>query len=352
MIYFAFVIPILLCLFYKLKFQRDITFAEFFLALAFIAVVVGLMVGAYMGTKGGDQKIISGYVVGKQYIPAHTETRTGVSCSGSGKSSSCHTYTYTVYISDDYTMYIAQHSPTDFEKRGASYGGEAYGETNFFGRDISKEYYYDLNLGRPAVWTTYFYNPLKLNKTTLYRIMNDEKYPQLDTPQIYNYIDTDRITLLNGLSLSKDWHNELNALNSHLLGYNINIGIIATTYDNNFATYLQTSWHGGNPNDFVVVIQVNSQKEIVGCKIVGWENQYLRVTVQDDILNNVKSLEDMDKIFALIEKDIRRIGFVEKDLSKFDYIRVELPIDYIIVVFFLSIVSTIFILEGVRTNGC
>jgi hypothetical protein len=348
--YFAFVIPFLLCIFYKIKFKREVTFWEFALSLIMIPIIIALLVWGYIGVKGHDIKTISGYVVGKEYIPEHEEMRTRIVCTGSGKNQSCHAETYWVTIPDDWNIYVAHKKPTDFGKYPASYGGEKYGEADFWGIDVTSDFYYSIQIGKEAVWTDRYLNPLKFNENTLYRKIHDKKFPELKTPQIFNYIDMNRITLLNGLTLSKDWHSDLNKLNSDLLRTNINFGIIGTTYGSNFLEYLSNIWKGGNPNDFIVVICCDAQKNIRDCKIIAWDNEYLKIKVKDEILNSVKSLEEIDKILEIVNRNVRKIGFKEKDLSRFNYMKVELPVGFLVFLYLITAGGTIAILEYMRSN--
>lgn len=347
----AFVIPILICLYYKIKFQKNVTWLEFLGSLIAVPIIVGLLVMAYIGFKGHDSEIISGYIVGKKYIPEHQEMRTRTVCTGSGKNQSCHTEVYWVTIPDDWDIYTGHYKPTNFSKGPAAHGGEEYGDQEFGGGiDCTREKYYSTQVGDLAVWTRFFVNPLKLSENTLFRRMNDKKFPGLKAPEVYNYNDMNRITLLNGLSLNRDWHVEVNRINSELLNTNINIGLIFTKYDSDFLEYLQTIWRGGNPNDFIITMCVDNDKKIWKCKIIAWDNEYLKITVKDEILNSVKNAEEIDKILTIVKKNVVKIGFKEKDLSKFNYMKVELPVSFLIVLYIMTIVATVAILEWERQN--
>lgn len=350
MLYFTFIIPILICVFYFFKFKKNINFIEFIISLALIPLSIIVLTNIYSLYNGRDYKVISGYVVGKKYIPAHTETRVGIRCTGSGKYRSCSSYTYIVHIPDDYDIYISKNKPTNFLKYRESYNGESYGESHLLdGIDVNKNFYYNCNLGDCAAWTRYFHNPLKLSKTTLFRIIKDKKYPKLDIPTLYNYIDINRITFLNQLKSNKDWHRELNELNSKLNYTNINIGLIFTTYGDDFGEYLSNIWRNGNPNDLILILKVNNNS-ITGCKIIAWDNEYLKIKIKDDIINNKINIDEIDKILDILEKNIKKIGFVEKNMSNFNYLKIEFPIGYIIFLYLFTIIETIIVLEFFKMN--
>jgi hypothetical protein len=194
-----------------------------------------------------------------------------------------------------------------------------------------------------------FENPLKRSKKNLYKEVKDKKYPYLDTPRIYDLYDINRITYLNGLSENQDFHTKLNSINSQLNKFNVNVGLIFTNYSTEFPEYLENSWRGGNPNDFVVILG-SDKNNIIYVKTISWGNDYLKIKIRDDILNNVQNINEVDKIIDIVYKDINEKGFIEMDFHKFDYIKTEFPTSAIIIIFVLSIISSIIICEVCKTN--
>lgn len=344
--WFALIVPFLLSIFYKLKYSHSVTFKEFAISLLSIILTIQICIWIYGSSLGQDEKIISGWVVGKQHIPAHSETRTGITTDGEGNTS---IYTYTVYIPDDFSIYLGYNKTKDNTKKPASHGGEMIGEYGYT-KNCDKNKYEKANLDEPAVWEESFRNPLKLSRSNLYKQFKNKMYPLPPKPCVFDIYDMNRIICFQTNDISKEFYQKLNFANSMLNQYTINIGFIITTLPNDYGQYLENIWRGGNPNDFVIVFNIDSNNIIQNVKIISWDNEYLKIKVKDTILNNITSIHELDKVINIVYDTIKAIGFKEEDFTKFRYIRIQFPTSFLIFLYIFSITITIGILEFCRRN--
>ena len=338
-------IPLILAVFYKVAFRKKVLFWEFFLAIAANTILILLALGIYYKSALHDNMIVSGYVVGKKFIPEHQETRTETTTDSEGHS---HTRTYTVTVPDDYNLYLGYKVPTKVETREAEYDGEEIGQTNWWGKDCSSERYHRTIIGEEAIWTESFDNPLLLNHSNLYNKKITTNYRIPHFPEIFDVCDMNRVTVISGEGLRKDYHKKVNMINSMLNGWGINMGVILTDYPDEYGDILEKSWVNGKPNDFVLILFTRG-REVRSVKVIAWNNDYLKLKIADDILK-VKSLDKFDDILQVIYTDIKQKGFQIKDFREFSYIKMQLPTWFLITLFLVSIGASIGLLEYFRQN--
>lgn len=344
MICFALIIPTILCLVYKIKFD-SVSYKEFAIALIASVILIGISIGLYTLNIGHDAMIKSGWVIGKQYIPKHTELRVTTYPDSKGN---LHTRTYTVTIPDDYSLFLSTYKNNNIKKTVASYGGELIGSGSGICLDCTVLKYKNTTIGEPAVWKEMFLNPLKFSNSNLYKIIDNKEYSLPPKPKIFDYFDINRVTLLNELKLPKDIRTEVNNINSILNSLDINIGFIFTTYSDNYAEFLKNRWRGGNPNDFVIIVHCNKEGRILNVSVIAWENEYLKILLKDNILNKVKELKQVDDILFIAKETIMKIGFKPKNIKDFNYIKIELPWKFTIFTCIFVLLSSLGILEYFR----
>lgn len=342
----ALLIPFVLAVIYKVFFHEDFNWLEFAAALLISVLTIFAFTAIYTHSIAVDRKLVSGYVVGKQFIPEHEVTIClPVSCGEDCTTIQCHQQT----IPDDYDLFIGAMKPNIFEKKKANYNGELYG-TKGKSIDISKERYYNLVLGDTAAWIEQYQNNLKKSKTSLYRELKDKRYPYIHMPKIYDAYKVTRIIDLRGASLETSVIEKLSKINSSLNYLNINIGVIITTYPDEFVKYTENYWLGGNQNDFVTIIGVDANDNISYVDSIVWGNEYLKIKVKDTILDNVKSIKELSKIIDILYETVKEVGFKEMDFSKFNYLKVQFPFVTILWLYLTNIFVTIIVLEIFRRN--
>jgi hypothetical protein len=151
------IIPIILCFIAKFKYKKEITYLEFAICLVTSFCVMFLfswLCGIGMSI---DDELQSGYVVGKEYIPEHTETYTDTHTDANGNS---YTETHTETIPDDWDIYM-DYRMTRTDTREAAYGGESIGRLSGVNADVDESYYNRTSLGEYACWWKVYTNPLK-----------------------------------------------------------------------------------------------------------------------------------------------------------------------------------------------
>jgi hypothetical protein len=293
-----------------------------------------------------DTRIASGYVVGKRYIPRHTETIVVPTTDSDGNVS---LRTETITVPDDYDLYLGNQKLQEVEKRGAAHGGEMIGIDGVT-RGCNRAKYQSTYPGEVAVWLETYDNPLKRNSNTLFKKMKQNQYPVPHTPEIFEIFDMNRVTTIGNVKLDKDYHTKINIMNSLLNKYNINIGFIITTLPDTYYDYLKNQWRGGQPNDFVVLLFVDSRGALRNADVVCWGNEYLRLKIKSDIMERYVSVSDFDSIITAVYEEIRVKGFREEDFSKFEYLRATLPDVFLFILFIASIIVSVVTLEIFRTN--
>jgi hypothetical protein len=345
--YFALIIPFVIAIFYKIKFHRDITFLEFAITLAIIVALTFASVAIFSTVNTNDKKIISGYTVGKRYIPEHEETRVRMTTDSDGDTS---LETYTVTVPDDYVIFVAQQKVMNVTKQKSYYDGELIGSNNGIVLDCDSSKYNATSIGEIAAWIETYKNPIKRNRNTLFKKIKQSQFPIPHTPKIYNLFDINRVTVIGNVKLDKDYHAKVNLINSMLNRYNINIGFIITTLPETYYDYLKNQWRGGQANDCIVLLFVDEKNILHNADVVCWGNEYLRSKIKYDIMDKHHDLKNFDSIISIVYNDIKERGFIEENFSKFEYLRVELPSIFLIILFIASIIISIIILELFRTN--
>lgn len=338
--WFALIIPIVILLIAKFKFNYEITWLEFLLSSIVVIVFIILSTYAYTNYISDDEILRSGYVTGKQFIPAHSETRVGIRSNSEGDTQ---VYTYTVFIPNNWDAFAGLNFCSNITKERAAHNGELIGNHGEVTFHINEQQYKNTVINSTAVWLESFKNPLKRSKYSLYKDIKDKRYACLEMPVIYNDYCIDRIVLLDNISLEQKilYNKKLNEINSILNKFNINLGFVITKQAIEYVNYQENYWHGGNPNDFIIFIGVDNDKNIKYVKTICWENNYLKVKVRDDILNNVKKIDDFDTILSIVSADIEKYKFKVMDFNKFEYTQVELPLNINLLIYVGSIIISI-----------
>lgn len=335
------IIPVIIAIIYKVKFSRDIVWWEYLSTLAIAVGVIWVVGFAYSVGIASDVKLVSGYVVGKEYTPGHwTEV-----CYYTGKTMSCHQ----VYVPPVWDIRLGKQKLQLVGKKDSNAGGENIGVAGDAIIAISENKYYKTQIGEIAVWEENFNNPLRRSKSNLYKQVIDKKYPNLDIPEIFDYYKINRITNISGVVLNADYNGELNAINTRLMYNDINLGFVISKYPEDFAEYNEKYWRGGNPNDFIIFIGVDKDGNIGWVKSVKWGNELLALEIRDEILKigNISKFKD---ILEVVEKEIRKNGFVEADFNKFNYIQVQFPLWLLVIIYILTTITTVVVLEKFRIN--
>ena len=332
--------PIILAIIFKFKYKNEFTWLEYLGSITIAFITISICCGIYCTSNSMDTKLVSGYVCGKDFTPAHMETYT-YSC---GTPKSPRMCTGTRYVPDDFDIYIGRsYKPSEED------GSGMHGYSGVRSFDVDRNYYYSTHFGETAVWEESFENPLKRSKSSLYKKVTGDKYPNLDTPNIYNRFKINRITNISNVTLDKDYNELVSELNSQLNRYNINIGYIIHPYDINFVNYQEQYWTGGNPNDFVVFIAVDSNGNISNVKVLKWGNELLALELQDAIMKTT-NIANFGEIISITENKVSTIGFLESDFSRFNYIKTVFPAGFLIFIYIFTFIVSLFSMIGFINN--
>ena len=345
--WFCLLIPLLLCIIARIKYQKEITFFEFslcvlasFLVMFFFTWIAGMAMTI-------DDELQSGYVVGKEYIPEHTETYVDTHTDANGNS---HTETHTITVPDDWDIYM-DYRITRTDTRGASYGGESIGCLMGVNADVDESYYNRTSLGEYACWWKIYMNPLKKNTKAFF---DDEKWKNyrdkiVPHPRVYDYRKVRRIISPDGVQF-KDNNDEINMMNSALNSTGINLGFVFTRLPHDYSDALRNKWLGGNRNDFVIVCFVDDKNVITWVDPIGWGNEYLKVKVRDTILNGDFDTSQTSELLKIVFDAVKTDKFIVENFDKFDYLRIYLKLWQVILLCVLNIGITLGLLYYCREN--
>ena len=284
-----------------------------------------------------DDELQSGYVVGKEYIPEHTETYTDTHTDANGNS---YTETHTETIPDDWDIYM-DYRMTRTDTREAAYGGESIGRLSGVNADVDESYYNRTSLGEYACWWKVYTNPLKKNKRAFFsnEIWKRYESKMAPHPTVYDYRKVRRIISPDGVPF-KDNNDEINMINSMLNNTNINFGFIFTRLPHDYADALRNKWLGGNRNDFVIVCYVDAKNIIDYVDIICWENDMLKIQIRDTILNGKFNTNQTSELTTIVKDEVLKRRFIVSDFSKFEYLKVHLNGWHVLLLSFINIIIT------------
>lgn len=101
-------------------------------------------------------------------------------------------------------------------------------------------------------------------------------------------------------------------------------------------------WKGGNKNEFIYCIGINSNKEVTWARIITWaENQTMKIEARDFLMSMGKL--DLSKLTNFTETNVIP-KFKKKDFREFDYLHIEPPLWAVITA--ISVSSIINLLVG------
>lgn len=106
------------------------------------------------------------------------------------------------------------------------------------------------------------------------------------------------------------------------------------------ALFQESYWKGGNKNEFLVCVGINSTN-ITWTKVISWTEQE---TLKVRITREIKEMKTFDavKIVKYMGENIPN-GFVRKEFEEFSYLSVEPPMILVIITYLITLALTIVI---------
>jgi hypothetical protein len=105
----------------------------------------------------------------------------------------------------------------------------------------------------------------------------------------------------------------------------------------------ESYWKGGNKNEFVVCVGVDSSNRVEWCHPFCWSpdgnatNDELKIEVRD-LFEYQKSLNLPSAVDQMVE--LAKVKFVRKNFEEFAYLDVEIPTGWIVLIWVLTVLST------------
>lgn len=187
-------------------------------------------------------------------------------------------------------------------------------------------------------------NILKTNKSAF-------NYNQLDnTKDLYEYSDINNFRQKSVLGLdslnfkNKSWFQRRMNYSNGFYGKKYSCKVWVLLFKDKpieIAQRQEAYWEGGNRNEVVICIGVDSKGQIDWVQPFSWaENKTMIPNLRENILE-LKTLENADKIVDIIEKDTHKY-FKWRDFKKdFSYLDFELSTTQLWIIIFLSIIVSI-----------
>jgi hypothetical protein len=343
-----------------------------------VSTVIFVLIAKWMCVQSliMDTEWLGGYVTEVQYYQPWDErvscrhpiycSRTV--CSGSGKSRSCHSESYVCghvhpYDVDyhpehwecvttlmdygisqyRYNELVAQFGTgkqfVDLHRNYHSIDGDMY-STKWGGQDETLEPVADSESyeNRPqASHTIFHYNELDTSEIKQYKPFN---YPPI--------VEHKQITLL-GYS-DPDALQKLQVLNSRL-GHSKQVRVYVLVFQDQpreAGLVQERYWQGGNMNEIVVCVGIDSEKRIQWGHTFSWtESTGVKIKIRHEIED--EEFMNLSKIVDTIQDEVK-FEWKRKDFHDFDYINIDPTINQIIVIFILTMLVNIGIAWWIIVN--
>ena len=164
-------------------------------------------------------------------------------------------------------------------------------------------------------------------------------YKLFDYPNIYDQYKQD---CLLGYD-NKNAEHELQVLNS-LLGHEKQVRVYFLVFrdqSREAGLVQERYWQGGNKNEIVICIGLDSNEKIQWGHVFSWTEQ---TGVIVNIKNEIESMNDVDfsKLIGFVRDEIN-LEWERKDFKEFDYITIEPSVRAIITIYLLVIFINIFL---------
>lgn len=182
-------------------------------------------------------------------------------------------------------------------------------------------------------------NPtINANSTFKYK---DWKLKDIKEKGLYNYPKVNNLDQSNVLGYFIN--DSTKKLFSYLNGYfgSIYHGRYYLLFFNNksqdIALSQESYWKNGNQNEVIICIGHNKEK-LMWVKVFGWNNQYLKIKLREDIMN-LKTI-NMINIYNICLLNIKnyKVNNLQKE---FDFLKPELPLWAFITIYIINIIITI-----------
>lgn len=334
--YAILVIPaVLVMLFFKFKYDKDITLMEMGIHLLAILLVSAMVLGityAVLYSKLGDTEILNGSVTSKY---KHTEWCTEYSsckhyvlresCSYSystdskGKTTRTkHCVTYKVFDYRYEVDWIVKSTVGSFEIERVNRQGT-----------VMPERFNVIQIGDPASSTNSYMNYLFADEHSLFAEKKfeesyDEEYQKKipKYPVIYDYYKVDHV--VNSTNHNISGYNEYLAEVLKVAGKEKQLNIVIVlydAYDMQYTDALLSKWRGGKKNDVIMMFGLDDEGKVAKFSSTsfaqGMKNESLHANLRIKALNEVMNLDLVQKMTQLTVSQFNRLPNEEFKYMKY-----------------------------------
>lgn len=357
--YFAMIIPAIFAIVLLIFFHKKVTWWELVLPSVVALVIIFTMKGCDKSSNVQDVEYLSQYVVSasheeqwNEWIKKTCSERyacgTEVYTTGSGKNQ--HTSTRTKYCTRYYDCSYCENHPERWyitDDAGNSFSISKY-EYDKLVKDWGNQEFVDMhrhyytidgnkyvtrwNNDRSTLLTTHRTHSYENRIQASHSIYNFQDISDSDKvhnkifeyPSISDYVQNP--VMGSGFAVSQKQQDYVNSING-LLGKKKQVQYFVCIWKNmprSVADMQQSYWKGGNKNEIVVCIGVNSANKITWANVFTWsEKDIVRIKIRNYLLDNKDKYIDFKELtdisYNTIEKDWKR-----KNFHDFDFLEVEL----------------------------
>lgn len=328
---------VLVTLFFKFYWKKDITNKEALLGLGANLLSSAVMCGifaAYVSGQAWDHNIISGYVTGKQQVRVSCEHSYSCncyqSCSGTGSNRTCTQICSTCYdhINDwDWDVFttIGTFTISRVDRRGSN----------------EPKRWTIVQKGETVNDTRRFQNWLLVDETNLF--LQDKtaaRYPHPAYPSIYDYY---RMTRAFGNPVTV----KLNEVQAHLDDYaekrqDINIIAVFTDKPELYFYSLMQAWKGGKQKDVIMVFGMQPDGKIgwfmSNTYAKGMNNREMHELLGNEARNKTFSKEVLTSLIGIVNNKFRVVDATQFEFKKES---VKIPFGLMLFAFLLNLATSI-----------
>lgn len=324
----------------KLLWGKKITVREMAVNLGAMVFIFAIFWAISVSFSMLDTEILSGKVIHKEISKGSCEhgypCHCYESCSGSGKNRSCYTHCDTCYEHSYDLSYIVE----------STIGNYLIARLDSQGLKEPPRYT-EIAVEDPVSITHNYSNYIRGSNRSLFKdhvdftkdeIKSFPKYPG----KIYDYYKIDRIIDQAGLYSAEELvtlNGKLSrTLNDLAKEKQVNLVVVLTNNTEDYALKLLSYWQGGKKNDVIIVIGVDSSKDITFVRVQSWTtNSLFSVRLRDSLLDleSLDSTKKFEQILSIASEEIKAT-YTRRAFKEFAYLKWQsMPSDGALFIFVL-----------------
>lgn len=330
-------VPFLIALLVKVVLHQTITWKEMGVQIGVSVAITAIVLACGLYSQTADTEIWNGEITAKKKLRVSCEHSYSCNCVTVSCGKNCTTQVCQTCYDHDYDIDWRVYNNIDSEFNIQRVDRQGLKEPQRWNI---------IQAGEPYASEHTFTNYIKAVPESIFSEQVDPNDPLRKLvptyPRVHDYYRVKRV-LSAGVPVQKInvWNNELNEYTKKLgPRKRVNpIIIFAKTNDPKYEYVLQREWLNGKKNDMVVVFGVSQYPHIDFVRIVGWENEEIKLRLKNE-LETFDTIDDNYRTFALGAINEYTIKYFKKmQMEDYEYLKdqIEPPTWVIIFGFILSI---------------